>query len=108
MDISRIAKSILKNDPFNRKKNYEFSKKFKRFQFSMVQGSLYPNITFLGEKLWPVAWNKKKILLLLLYKVKMKEMLIKKRKNENFEEKKCGFVFSCPKDHSTQKLGSYV
>ena len=25
----------------------------------MVQGSLNPNITFLGEKLWPVAWNQK-------------------------------------------------
>ena len=25
----------------------------------MVQGSLNPNITFLGEKLWPGAWNKK-------------------------------------------------
>ena len=25
----------------------------------MVQGSLNPNITFLGEKLWPLAWNKK-------------------------------------------------
>ena len=25
----------------------------------MVQGYLKPNITFLGEKLWPVAWNKK-------------------------------------------------
>ena len=24
----------------------------------MLQGSLNPNITFLGEKLWPVAWNK--------------------------------------------------
>ena len=25
----------------------------------MIQGSLNPNITFLGEKLWPVVWNKK-------------------------------------------------
>ena len=25
----------------------------------MVQGSLNPNITFLDEKLWPVAWNQK-------------------------------------------------
>ena len=24
----------------------------------MVQGSLNPNITFLGEKPWPVAWKK--------------------------------------------------
>ena len=25
----------------------------------MVQGSLNPNITFLGEKLWMVAWKQK-------------------------------------------------
>ena len=30
----------------------------------------------------------------------------KKRNNENFEEKKPTLSFSCPKDHSTQKLGS--
>ena len=29
----------------------EFSKKFKSLQFSMVQGSLNPNITVLDEKL---------------------------------------------------------
>ena len=29
----------------------EFSKKIKSLQFSMVQGSLNPNITFLSEKL---------------------------------------------------------
>ena len=39
-----------KNDPFNRKK-MEFSKNFKSFQFTIVQGSFNPNITILGEKL---------------------------------------------------------
>ena len=33
----------------------EFSKHFKSLQFLMVQGSLNPNITFLGVKLCPVA-----------------------------------------------------
>ena len=64
-----------KDDPFNRKKTHF---KNKILQFLMVQGSLTPNITFLGEK----------------------------RKNENFEKQKNCFFFSCPKDHSTQKLGS--
>ena len=34
---------------------------FKVFQkkFLMIQGSINANITFLGEKLFPVAWNKK-------------------------------------------------
>ena len=57
MDISRITEVILKNckknqkdDQFNHKK-FEFPKKMKGLQFSMVQGSLNPNITFLGEKL---------------------------------------------------------
>ena len=44
------------NDPFNRK-NWIFKKKIKSLQFLIVQGSLNPNITFLVEKLWPVAWN---------------------------------------------------
>jgi len=35
------------------------SKFFKSLQVLTVQGSLNPNITFLGEKLWSVAWNKK-------------------------------------------------
>ena len=56
MDISRITKVTLKNcpknrknDPFNRKKwNFQ---KISSLKFSMVQGSLNPNITFLGEKL---------------------------------------------------------
>ena len=41
------------------RKHFEFSKNFKSLQFLMVQGSLNPNITILGEKLWPVAWNQK-------------------------------------------------
>ena len=36
---------------------YNVSKNVKSLKFVMVQGSLNPNITFLGEKLWPVAWN---------------------------------------------------
>ena len=32
----------------------------------------------------------------------------KERKNENFEKQKKLCFFSCPKDHSTQKLGSQV
>ena len=55
MDISRIAKVMLKNcqkieknDPFNRK-YLIFNKK--SLQFLMVQGSLNPNIALLGEKL---------------------------------------------------------
>ena len=37
----------------------EFSKNVKSLQFPMVQGSLNPNIIFLHEKLWPVAWKQK-------------------------------------------------
>ena len=62
MDISRITKVVLKkktqkignNDPFSRKK-MEFSKNVKSLQFIMVQGSLNPNITFLGKNLRQVA-----------------------------------------------------
>ena len=55
MDISRITKVILKNCQKIRKMTHltvkmEFSKKFKSLKFLMVQGSLNPNITFLGEK----------------------------------------------------------
>ena len=50
----------------------------------MVQGSLKPNITFLGQKLWPVDWKK---ILLVLYKEKSKDAN-KKRKNDNFEKQK--------------------
>ena len=48
-------------------KNGIWKKNVKSLQFLMVQDSLNPNITFLGEKMWPVAWNKK---ILLLYKGK--------------------------------------
>ena len=41
---------IQKNDPLSREK-WNFQKMSKRLQFSMLQGSLNPNITFLGEKL---------------------------------------------------------
>ena len=37
----------------------EFSKNVKSLKFSMVQGPLNPNITFLGEKLFLVAWKQK-------------------------------------------------
>ena len=43
----------------------------------MVQGSLNPNITIIGEKLWPEAWNKK---ILVLYKENI-ENAYKKRNN---------------------------
>ena len=57
MDISRIIKVILKN---YHPKNWKMShltvkkgifKKIQSLQFLMVQGSLNPNIRFLGEKL---------------------------------------------------------
>ena len=56
MDISRITKVIWKNCPKIEKMaqitvKMEFSKNIKSLQFLMVQGSLNPNITFLGEKL---------------------------------------------------------
>ena len=56
MDISRITKVTLKNCQKIEKMTHltvkmEFSKTFKSLQFSMVQGSLNPNITILGEKL---------------------------------------------------------
>ena len=44
----------------------------------MVQGSPNPNITFLGEKLWPVAWNKK------IYNCYITKK--SKRKNVNLEK----------------------
>ena len=53
----------------------------------MVQGSLNPNTTFLGEKLWPLAWNqnftnlKKKYLKMAIKSVKMK---ISKNKKMRF------------------------
>ena len=47
-----------KNDPFNHKK-LNFLKNVVSLRFPMVQGSLNPNIIFLHEKLWPVAWKHK-------------------------------------------------
>ena len=60
----------------------------------MVYGSLDPNITILGEKLWPEYIRKKS------------KNAYKKRENENFQKQKKNVFFSCPKDHSTQNLGS--
>ena len=37
----------------------EFSNISKSLQLFTVQGFLNPNITFLGEKMWHVAWNQK-------------------------------------------------
>ena len=54
MDITRITNVILKNWPKNRKKDPFDREKLnfhKSLQLSMLQGSLNPNITFLGEKL---------------------------------------------------------
>ena len=60
----------------------------KVFNFFVVTGSLSPNITFLGEKLGPVAWNKK---ILVLYKENIKNAY-KKRKNWYFEKQKNAFL----------------
>ena len=60
MDISRITIGYIeelpknrKNDKLNRKNNEIFKNKNKKssLQFLMVQGSLNPNIRFVGEKL---------------------------------------------------------
>ena len=51
MVISRITKVILKNCQKRKKKKMEFSKNFQSLKIAMVQGSLNPNITILGEKL---------------------------------------------------------
>ena len=87
------TKKYEKNDPFDSKKSSIF----------MVQGSLNPNITFLGQKLWPLAWNKK---ILVLYKGKKSKNGNKKGKmkislNKKTQKKKP--FFSCSKDHSPQK-----
>ena len=72
----------------------EFSKHFKSPHFSIVQSSLNPNITFLGEKLWQVAWNQK---FTSVYIRKKSKNAYKKRKNENLKKKnkKNRFFFSC-------------
>ena len=51
MDILRITKVILKNCQKIGKMTPLTVEKFKSLHFLMVQGSLNPNITFLGEKL---------------------------------------------------------
>ena len=61
----------------------EFIKIIKSLQFLMVQGYINPNITFLGEKLWLVAWNKK---ITSVIRKKSKNAY-KKCKNENLEKK---------------------
>ena len=63
--------------PFNRKNGI---KNIKSLQFSMVQGCLNPNITFLGEK-------------------------TKENTKMKISRKKIAFL---SQDHSTQKLGSQV
>ena len=55
--FEKLSKKLEKITSLTVKK--EFSKNIKSLQFPMVQGSLNPNITFLGGKLWPVAWNQK-------------------------------------------------
>ena len=69
----------------------EFSKNVKSLQFPMVQGSLNPNIIFLHETLWPVAWKKKKKY--KCYIRKKTKNANKKRKNENFEKQKNVFFY---------------
>ena len=70
----------------------KFSKNLKSLQFSMVQGPLNQNITFLGEKLWQVAWNQK---ILVLYKEKNRKMPIKSAKMKISKNKKmCFFLIS--------------
>ena len=54
----------------------------------MVHGSLNPNIKFLDEKLWPVAWNKK---FTSVYIRKKSKNAYKKRNNENFVKQKIAF-----------------
>ena len=62
------------------------------FKKISVQGSLNPNITFLGDKLWPVAWKKQQQ---VLYEEKSRKNSYKKHKNENFEKQKmCFFLMS--------------
>ena len=66
----------------------------------MVKGPLNPNITSLTGKL--IGNLKTKIYSCYIRGKSTNDN--KKRKNENFE--KINVFFSCPKDHSTQKLGS--
>ena len=100
MDISRITKVILKNcqnfekmTPLTVK--MEFSKNLKSLQFPMLQGSLNTNIIFLGEKLWPVAWNKRFASVIQGQNRKKAYKSVKMTISKN---KKMRF-FSCPRDH---------
>ena len=56
----------------------------------MVQASLNPNITFLGEKLWPVAWNQK---FTSVIQGKKRKNANKKRKKMKISKKSA--FFSC-------------
>ena len=68
----------------------------------MVKGPLNPNITSLTGKL--IGNLKTKIYSCYIRGKSTNDN--KKRKNENFEKKQTKRVsFSCPKDHSTKKLG---
>ena len=67
----------------------------------MVQGYINPNIIFIGEKLWLVAWNKK---ILVLYKEKNWKMPIKNEKN--WKNKNIFFLILTSQGLLKQKLGS--
>ena len=70
----------------------------------MVKGPINPKITSLGDKLWSVARKQK---FTITIKGKNRKMSIKSVKMKISKTKKC-ISFSCPKDHSTQKLGQKV
>ena len=74
----------------------EISKK-KSF-FLISQGSLNSKISFLGQKVRSVARHNHK----------MGKNYHKMGKNGNFEKQKKWVYFLCPKDPTTQKLGSQV
>ena len=71
----------------------------------MVQGPLNLYTIFLGVKNVTGSLKTKNY---QCYIGKKQKNTNKKRKDENFEKQKKCFSFSCPEDHSTQKLGSYV
>ena len=98
MGISRITKVILKRWKKGKMTHltdfiFSNSKVFNSVFNSMLQGSLNLNITFLGEKLWPVAWNKK---LTSITYGKQSKNAYKRRKNENLEKQKDAGFFSHP------------
>ena len=63
----------------------EFSKNVKSLQFILLQCSLKLNITFLGEKLWPVTWNQK----FTITSVKIK--ISKEKKKKKLKETSCSW-----------------